>query len=131
MDFNQLSEHLIVGAASANHDRDVGDNYDDPNKLPLDVLIPAPSGSLIITILPLNSVTLTPHATQLKKTCIPLEILFEYPTDTNLPSEGMNSFWRGGIKNLEKEMEAYEILASIDEASDGIQPEILTTVDVL
>jgi hypothetical protein len=29
--------------------------------------------------------------------------------------EGMNTFWRGGIENLEKEMEAYEILNSSEE----------------
>jgi len=33
----------------------------------------------------------------------------------------MNSFWRGWIKNLEKEMEAYNILnESTEENSDGI-----------
>ena len=84
----------------------------------------------MITIPPLNSATLSPQATPLKKTCIPLEILFEYPTDTELPSEGINSFWRGGIENLEREMDAYKISA-YDEASDGIQPEIPTTVDII
>jgi hypothetical protein len=41
---------------------------------------------------------------------IPLKILFDYPAGTELPSEGINSFFRGGIENLEKEMEAYDIL---------------------
>jgi hypothetical protein len=41
---------------------------------------------------------------------------------------GMNSFWRGGIENLEKEMEACEILNSSGDSSDGIQPEIPTTL---
>jgi hypothetical protein len=71
-----------------------------------------------------------------KKTCIPLGILFNYPTNTDLPQaasdlegmyRGMSSFWRGDIENLEKEMEAYEILNSSGDSSDGIQPEIRTT----
>ncbi|KAH9023323.1 ribonuclease H-like domain-containing protein [Lactarius pseudohatsudake] len=123
-DFNQLSKCLIAGAASANLDKDIGDSYDDPNKLPLAVTVQAPSGPLTITIPPLNSASLSPQASQLKRTCIPLEILFEYPTDTDLPSEGMNTFWRGGIENLAKEMEVCEILNSSEETVDGIQSEV-------
>ena len=40
----------------------------------------------------------------------------------------MNSFWSGGIENLEKEMETYELLISSDENSDGIQFENPTTL---
>jgi len=113
VDFNQLSKHLVASAASANRDRDIGDDHNDPNdEFPPDIAMPAAT-------------------TQLKKTCIPLEIFFEYPTDTDLPSEGMNSFWKGGVENLEKEMEAYDILSSNEEASDGTQCEIMATVDVL
>jgi hypothetical protein len=53
LDFNQLSEHLIAGAASANADRDIGD--DDDNEPPVTVLAPP----LRITIPPLNSATLS------------------------------------------------------------------------
>ena len=119
MDFDELSETLIAGAASARLDRD---------ELLPDIDMPAPSGSLRITIPPLHSSFLSSQATQLKRTCIPLEILFEYPTDTDC-DKGMNSFWKGGIENLEKEMEVYEILNLNEEALDGIQPEILTSVD--
>jgi len=38
----------------------------------------------------------------------------------------MNTFWRGGIQNLEKEMEAYELLNSSEENTDDIDPEIPT-----
>jgi hypothetical protein len=38
----------------------------------------------------------------------------------------MNSFWRGGIENLEKEMEVYDIKLKWGR-SDGIQPKIQTT----
>jgi len=64
-----------------------------------------------------------------KKTSIPLKILFKYPAATDLPldeSVRMNSFWRGGIQNLEKEMEAYELLSLSEENLDVINPEIPT-----
>ena len=68
----------------------------------------------------------------MEKTSIPLEILFKYPTITDLPLDesGMNSFWKGGIQNLEKEMEAYELLTRSlgEESADVINPEIPTTV---
>ena len=57
-----------------------------------------------------KAATLSSQATQAKRTCIPLKIFFYYPTDIDTPSEGMNSFWRGGIENLANEMEAYSII---------------------
>ena len=53
MDFDELSETLIAGAASARLDRDVGDDYDNPNELLPDIDMPSLSGSLSITIPPL------------------------------------------------------------------------------
>jgi len=116
LDFNQLSEHLITGAASANNDKDVGDD---------DKLTP-PTLPLRITIPPLNSATPMHQATQVKKTSIPLKILFKYPTKKDLPLDGMNLFWRGGVQNLENEMEAYEILCfdSSEEILNGSNIEI-------
>jgi hypothetical protein len=90
--------------------------------------VQAPSGPLTITIPPraLNPATLSPQATQVKRTCIPLKILFDYPTDVDMPLEGMNSFWRGGIENLEKEMEAYDILNESNEDNLMVSTEIPT-----
>jgi hypothetical protein len=62
---------------------------------------------------------LSNQATQATKTSIPLRILFKYPTDKAPPSEGMNSFWKGGIQNLENEMEAYDILSTREEGVGG------------
>jgi hypothetical protein len=128
INFNELSESLIAGAASANFDKDIGNDDDVPSAITVQV----PSGPFTITIPPLNSAALSPQATQVKKTCIPLKVLFDYPINVDLPSNselgGMNSFWRGGIENSEKEMEAYEILNSSGDSSDGIQPEIPTTL---
>ena len=115
LDFDQLSEHLIAGAASANADKDISDDLDETDEIPPAITVQAPSGHLTITIPPLNSATPQAQATGVKKTCIPLKILFNYPTGTELPSEGINSFWQGGIENLEKEMEAYDILSELAE----------------
>ena len=52
------------------------------------------------------------------KTAIPLKLLFIFPTDRNSPSTGTDYFWQGGIKNLDREMEAYEILCSNQEGAD-------------
>ena len=111
LDFNQLSEHLIMGAASANVDKDVGDDNDDDN----DDSEPPPP--LRITIPPLNSANRDHdehRATPVKKTSIPLKTLFIYPVAAidPLDESGMNLFWKGGIQNLEKEMEAYELLSA-------------------
>ena len=129
LDSDQLSTHLIESAASANADRDVGD--DDTNE---NDEFPAsnPPPPLRITIPPLNSATLTnTQQTQVKKTSIPLKILFKYPTTTDLDESGMNSFWKGGIQNLEKEMEAYELLTQSlgdDLENADVNPEIPTMV---
>jgi hypothetical protein len=37
----------------------------------------------------------------------------------------VNTFWKGGIQNLEKEMKAYELLSSDEESIDEL-PETLT-----
>lgn len=108
LDFNQLSQQLIMGAASANVDKDIGDDNDDGDN-------DEPPPPIRITIPPLNSATHDEHrATPVKKTSIPLKILFNYPAAAidPLDESGMNSFWKGGIQNLEKEMEACELLMS-------------------
>ena len=125
LDFDQLSGDLIAGAAAANADKDVGDDYDDDENPPTAPSVPALP--LTITIPPLNSATLPDQATHINKTSIPLQILFKYPTNADQLSDGMNSFWKGGIQNLEKEMEAYEILSSSEEAADGTNLDIPST----
>jgi len=116
LDFHQLSECLIVGMAATNGAKDVGDG--DDGKLP-PTTPGVPALPLTITIPPLNFATLSNQAAQVQKTSIPLQILFKYPTVMDPPSYGMNSFWKGGIQKLEKEMEAYEILSSLLSRGDG------------
>jgi hypothetical protein len=115
LDFDQLSNHIIAGAASANSDKDVGDVGDD--KLPLTVTVPdvlapqpPPQVRLTITIPPLPSASHSAQPTPVKVSTL-LRSLFKYPTNDDPPSDGMSSFWRGGVQNLEKELEAYELLS--------------------
>ena len=115
-----------MGATLANNDKDAGN---DNNDLPATVLAPL----LTITIPPLNLVALSlahdPHqATLVKKTSISLKTLFKYPAATDLPLDEsrMNSFWWGGIQNLENELEAYELLSLSEENTDVINPKIPT-----
>jgi len=76
MESHPLSKCLIAGAASTNDDKDIGDD----NEL---------TPPLRITIPPLNLATPTHQAAQVKKTSIPLKILFKYPTDKDLPPDRM------------------------------------------
>ena len=42
------------------------------------------------------------------------------------PLEGMNKFWKGGIQNLDEEMETYELLLAAGEESTDEIPETPT-----
>jgi hypothetical protein len=50
---------------------------------------------------------------------VPLESLFIFTADRNSPSPeaGIDYFWKGGIKNLDEEMEACEALFSSQEGA--------------
>ena len=123
LDFDQLCEQLIEGAVSASGKKDVGDIDDD--ELPSIVTVPAPP--LTITIPPLYSATRSAQQSTPVKVSIPLKTLFKYPTERDPPSDGMNTFWRGGIQNLEKELEAYELLSGSGE--DITTDEIVVSPD--
>ena len=117
LDFDQLSTQLIDGAASASNDKDVGDADASDDELPSTVIMPPLP--LTITIPPLNTATRSAHITPVKVS-IPLKNLFKYPADKDPPSDGMNAFWRGGIQNLDRELEAYELLSgSVGEPGDS------------
>jgi hypothetical protein len=130
LDFEQLSEQLIAGSASANGDKDVGDADDSDDELPSTV-VPAPP--LTITIPPLNSATPSAqyHTTPVNVS-IPLKTLFKYPleTDKDLPPAGMNTFWRGGIRNLDREFEAYDLLSGLA-GEPGDLEETITTDEII
>ena len=92
------------------------DNIEDP----LDLTQLSAPPTLTITNPPLNPATRLASRPVVVKVSIPLKILFKYPTDAtpDPPSEGMNRFWRGGIQNLDKEMEVYELLGSGEDNTD-------------
>ena len=117
LDFDQLSERLIAGAASASGDKDVGD-ADSDDELP-STIMPVPP--LTITIPPLYSATRSAQSNTLAPVIvsIPLRILFKYPLEKDPPSDGMNTFWRGGIQNLDRELEAYDLLSGSHEPGDS------------
>ncbi len=119
LDFDELSDHLVASAASANADKDVGDDDELPGP---STSVPVP---ITITIPSRNPATRPLAAPRPVKVVIPLRILFKYPTESDLPSEGMNTFWKGGIQNLEKEMEVCELLSSEGEENTDEVPETL------
>jgi hypothetical protein len=131
LDFDQLSERLIAGAASASGDKDVGDvdASDDSDELP-STIMPVPP--LTITIPPLNSATRSVQSNTLAPVIvsIPLRILFKYPPEKDPPSDGMNTFWRGGIQNLDRELEAYDLLSGSREPGDSLAEDTTTTEEI-
>ncbi len=105
LDFDQLAEQLIEDAG------------EDLNELdtPVEELPHTP-----LTIrLPLHAVQSALQETPLAQsaaTKIPLESLFVFPEDPSAPSQ-MEYFWRGGIQNLDEEMEVHKILCSGQESA--------------
>jgi hypothetical protein len=100
-DFDQLAEQLI------------GDSIDDfcntANDNP-------PTPPLTIW-LPLHAIQAAlPDTTPVSKTAIPLMTLFIFPNE-NTPPGSMEYFWQGGVANLTKEMEAYDLLWSGQESN--------------
>jgi len=102
LDFDQLAEQLIEDAAS--------NNVDEPDT---DEEFPLPP----LTIrLPLHAIQAALQTTLSAAPKIPLKSLFIFPEDSSAPSE-MEYFWKGGIQNLDKEMEVYEALCSSQESA--------------
>jgi hypothetical protein len=67
------------------------------------------------------------------RTQIPLKVLFIYPTDPNASLNGMDDFWKGGVKNLENEAEVLEILSASGEDTslqvDGVTVQVDARTD--
>jgi hypothetical protein len=120
--FAQLSANLIAGSAAANSDRDVGDDLDDDEHHQSDPPTTSVAQPFTITIPPSSwqDSTIPLHQLSINKTSILLKTIFKYPVTSSDPaiptpeSSGMNVFWRGGIQNLEEEMESYDLLTGSD-----------------
>ena len=108
LDFEQLAKQLIEDAAAEiDGDTDAEDDKRPPPPLTIRLPLHAIRGAL------------PPDATMTTKTAIPLMSLFIFPGDQNSsPEVGIDYFWKGGIENLDKEMEACEALFASQEG-DG------------
>ena len=74
---------------------------------------------------PAPNATSQPQATRRTRktrTRIPLKVLFIYPTGLDASLNGMDDFWKGGVKNLENEAEVLEMLSACgdDTSVDGV-----------
>jgi hypothetical protein len=106
LDFEELAEELINDAST-----DIeSDSDSDDEQPPLTIRLPLHA---IHAALP-PSTPLRP----VPKTAIPLKLLFIFPTGqpSSSSTAGLDYFWQGGIKNLDKEMEAFEILCASQES---------------
>ncbi|KAG6913244.1 hypothetical protein DXG01_008451, partial [Tephrocybe rancida] len=124
--FTDLASRLVNGVNTADAETDLDASLDDSPAAPL------PSQSIRTIRIPPSAGTL-PHRAPatIPKVSIPLKELFLYPTELTVdgkmvtPLNGMDYFWRGGIGNLEKEMEAYELLlAAEEEEVEGEEQEL-------
>jgi hypothetical protein len=136
LEFTDLANELIASAATADadSDTDMDDDADLPSTpLPIPTFgtarptrLPATATSIPSTAAPAHPPV--PPSTQPRRTTvgakIPLETLFVYPVDLNAPSNGMDFFWSGGIKNLAKEMVLHEIICSAGDNVDEGNPDV-------
>jgi hypothetical protein len=93
-DFHELTDQLIHNAEAA----DSGDSVED---VPIPIPIPH----------------LSSRSTQPPR-LIALKLLFDYSTPSGT---GLAFYWKGGLKNLDKELETYDLLyeAEQEEPSDA------------
>jgi len=75
-----------------------------------------------INDLPLSSIPLTqppvPQAATALSAKISLQLLFDYSTTS--PAPGLDFYWKGGLKNLEQKLAAYDLLYGEEDESDGV-----------
>ncbi|KAF8168429.1 hypothetical protein B0H34DRAFT_685441 [Crassisporium funariophilum] len=101
----------------------IAENMSDDDDLPAVVSFAIPPPPVLPTItIPPSTTHLPAQVTTVQKISIPLEKLFKYPTGFNheeVSVQAMSFFWNGGIENLGKEMEAYEILLAAEAGAAG------------
>jgi hypothetical protein len=118
--FNDITEELVRAAAESNRlsqeEQDADGDLSAPTCSPV-----APVAPLTQSGQPKTS----SRSTRPSKTKIPLKDLFRYPTDPRAPAEGLNFYWKWGIKHLEDEMMVAELMTEgledgdIDEAGSS------------
>ena len=98
--FDDTAEGLVQAATESNQltqeELNANENLSNPSpNLPTQVTQPSTS-----------SRTTQPSL----KTKIPLKNLFRYPIDPDLPAEGLDFYWKWGVKHLEEEMFVAELM---------------------
>ncbi|KAF8256832.1 hypothetical protein EI94DRAFT_1836472 [Lactarius quietus] len=99
LDFDQLVGQLIEDATE---DTDELDTDDKPPHIPLTIRLPLQA---------IQSALQDSETPPVAATKISLKLLFIFPQDLSTPSE-MAYFWKGGIQNLDKEMEVHDMACS-------------------
>jgi hypothetical protein len=106
--FDDMAEELVQAATESDQlTREEQDAYEDLSMPPPDP--PTQPGT--------SSRSTRPSM----KTKIPLKNLFRYPTDPDAPAEGLNFYWKWGIKHLEEEMLVAELMTDGLEDVDDAQ----------
>ena len=116
LNFRQLSDQLIASATAADLPVPKESNNEDNSTMQAPALgwVPPPVRSTII-IPPSTSTHPQTQSAPARKISIALEKLFVYPTETEAESlQVLGSFWNGGMSNLAREMEVYEVLLVLE-----------------
>jgi hypothetical protein len=118
VDFEEVAQDLIRNARES----DIPDVLeDDSHELPpaSSICSSLPSTSLSQTpAAPSNGQTAGARSSASKKTSIPLRILFKYPGSSD-PWDGLDHYWKGGIRNLDDEMVQLEEIMAANNDIDG------------
>lgn len=107
------SESRTPAPANEPHSRDQGDDLEtDFNDIEAELINDAQAMQEYETYL--NSLPILHSSASQPCRPIPLEKLFNYTTTTGDHSRGLGFYWKGGLRNLEKELAAYETIYESD-----------------
>jgi hAT family C-terminal dimerisation region len=104
--FDDITKELVQAAAESDRLTQEEQDTDEP--------LPAPQPN------PPNPPSTSSRSTRPSKTRIPLKSLFRYPTDPDAPAEGLDFYWKWGIKHLEEEMSVAELMTESLEDIDEV-----------
>lgn len=103
-DFDNLAHQLIQDAEASDR---ADDNEEFNNLIPTIHLPPRPQ--------PTSSHS-QPSQPRLPSQCITLRLLFDY-TSTSSEGIGLDFYWKGGLKNLDHELDTYDLLFEEEDES--------------
>ncbi|KAL0948754.1 hypothetical protein HGRIS_014944 [Hohenbuehelia grisea] len=113
VDFEDLAEQLIENARQS-HSLDSEEGV-EANRSSASNPSTSPPNPAAATSAPLPQ----SNSSHLK-TSIPLSKLFRYPGSSSEPWEGLDYYWKGGVRNLDEEMQAHEqSMREPDQDHDG------------